>query len=153
MQPSSSLNILFIINPTSGGRKKIKWEPIIRNYFKQLSYQIDFFIMKGKGDSSSIRHWIKKLSPQKVVAVGGDGTVSMVAEQLIGTSIPLGILRGGSANGMATELQIPVNSSRAIETILNGEEQKCDVLKINDKEICIHLSDIGLNATAGKILS
>ncbi|MDE3182320.1 MAG: diacylglycerol kinase family lipid kinase [Bacteroidota bacterium] len=146
MEPSFTLNILFIINPASGGKKKIKWEPIIRNYFKQLSYQIDFFILRGNGDASSVGHWIKKLAPQKVVAVGGDGTISMVAEQLMGTSIPMGILRGGSANGMATELDIPQNPTKALETILKGDIIKCDVVKINDKEICIHLSDLGMNA-------
>jgi len=146
MEPSPNLNILFIINPASGGKKKFNWEPVIRNYFKQLSYQVDFFIMKGKGDASSIRHWIKKLSPQKVVAVGGDGTVSLVAEQLIGTSIPMGILRGGSANGMATELNIPQDSSAALDLIIHGTEQQCDMIKINDSEYSIHLSDLGMNA-------
>jgi YegS/Rv2252/BmrU family lipid kinase len=146
MEPPFTLNILFIINPASGGRKKIKWEPVIRNYFKQLSYQIDFFILRGNGDASSIGHWIKKLAPQKVVAVGGDGTVSLVAEQLIGTSIPLGILRAGSANGMATELKIPQNPAKALQIILEGDVIKCDVIKLNDKEICIHLSDLGMNA-------
>lgn len=146
MEPSSDLNILFIINPASGGKKKFHWEPVIRNYFAQLSYQIDFFILTGKGDASSIRHWIKKLSPQKVVAVGGDGTISLVAEQLMGTSISMGILRGGSANGMATELDIPLDSSAALDTIIHGKEQKCDLVRLNKTEICIHLSDIGLNA-------
>jgi len=146
MEPSSDLNILFIINPASGGKKKIHWEPLIRNYFKQLSYHIDFFLLKGEGDAVSIRGWITKLAPQKVVAVGGDGTISLVAEQLMGTSIPMGILRGGTANGMATELEIPQDSSAALDTIINGKEQKCDLVKLNDSEFSIHLSDLGLNA-------
>lgn len=146
MEASSGLNILFIINPASGGKKKIHWEPLIRNYFKQLPYHIDFFLMRGEGDAVSIRHWIAKLAPEKVVAVGGDGTISLVAEQLIGTSVPLGILRGGTANGMAAELQIPQDSSGALNTIINGREQKCDLVKLNDSEFSIHLSDLGLNA-------
>ena len=85
METPSNLNILFIINPASGGKNKIHWEPVIRNFFEQLSYQVDFFILQGEGDAVSIRHWVKKLSPGKVVAVGGDGTISLVAEQLIGT--------------------------------------------------------------------
>ncbi len=146
MEATSNLNILFIINPGSGGKKKIHWEPLIRNYFKQLPYQIDFFILTGKGDVASIRHWIKTLSPGKVVAVGGDGTVSLVAEQLMGTEISLGILRGGTANGMAAELEIPLDTSVALDTIIDGKEKKCDAIRLNDSEICIHLSDLGLNA-------
>ncbi|MGN6602152.1 MAG: diacylglycerol/lipid kinase family protein [Ginsengibacter sp.] len=146
MEETSGLNILFIINPASGGKKKINWEPLIRNYFKQLSYRIDFYILRGEGDAASIKHWIKKLKPGKVIAVGGDGTISLVAEQLMGTGIPMGILRGGSANGMATELQIRVDSNAALQTIISGSTIYCDLIRLNQKEICIHLSDIGLNA-------
>lgn len=146
MEPSSELDILFVVNPVSGGRKKIDWEPLIRNYFKSLPLRIEFFVLKGKDDASSIQYWIKKLSPKKVVAVGGDGTISLVAKQLLGSSICMGILRGGSANGMATELNIPVDPDLAMNVIANGKVQICDIIKINDDDICIHLSDVGLNA-------
>ncbi len=146
MEPSSELDILFVLNPVSGGRKKIDWEPLIRNYFKSLPLRIEFFVLKGKDDASSIQYWIKKLSPKKVVAVGGDGTISLVAKQLLGSSICMGILRGGSANGMATELNIPVDPDLAMNVIANGKVQICDIIKINDDDICIHLSDVGLNA-------
>ena len=146
MEPSTNLNILFILNPASGGKKKINWEPIIRDYFKPLAHTIEFFILSGKEDALSIQYWIKKLSPQRVVAVGGDGTISLVAQQLSGSSIPMGILRGGSANGMATELKIPEDPVAAIEAILNGKVQKCDLIKIDESDTCIHLSDLGLNA-------
>ena len=146
MRPSSNLNILFILNPASGGKKRIHWEPIIRKFFKQLSYQIHFYILSGEEDGSAINYWIEKMTPQKIVAVGGDGTVSLVAKQLLCSPIPLAILPGGSANGMATELKIPKDTSSALEIILNGKEKKCDVLQINENNICIHLSDLGLNA-------
>ena len=122
------------------------WETFILDYFKSLSFTIQFFILRGKDDAASILQTIEKATPKKIVAVGGDGTVSLVAKQLLGSSIPLGILPAGSANGMATNLKIPNDPSLAIDTILNGRVQKCDVIKINDKDISIHLSDVGLNA-------
>lgn len=146
MEQSSTLDILFILNPVSGGRKKIDWEPLIRNYLKPLPLRFEFYLLTGKDDASSIQYWIKEMSPQKVVAVGGDGTISLVARQLMGSSIPMGILRGGSANGMATELKIPVDPDLAMDVIVNGKSQVCDIIKINDDDICIHLSDLGLNA-------
>jgi diacylglycerol kinase (ATP) len=138
--------ILFILNPVSGGKKKINWQPVICEYFKPLAHKIEFFILTGKDDSASIRHWIERLSPEKVVAVGGDGTISLVAKQLLNTDISLGILRGGSANGMATELKIPTDPKTALDTIINGKIQKSDVIRINENDISLHLSDLGLNA-------
>ena len=146
MDANSGLNILFIINPGSGGKKKIQWESVIRDYFKQLSLQIEFVMLKGKNDEELVRSRIKEMKPQKVVAVGGDGTISMVASLLIGTSIPLGMLRGGSANGMATELEIPTDSSAALNIIINGKGRPCDLIQFDKNRFCIHLSDLGLNA-------
>ena len=77
---------------------------LIREYFKHLANNIDFFILTGKNDDISIKYWIEKIKPDRVVAVGGDGTVSLVAKQIVGSGIALGIFPAGSANGMAREL-------------------------------------------------
>lgn len=138
-------NIFFVINPISGGKTKTDWEASIRLYFKPLKEKIDFFILSGKNDQESIRNWIEKIKPEKVVAVGGDGTVSMVASEVLGKDIALGILPAGSANGMARELDIPLTPNEALKTVISGHIRNTDVIKVNDK-ICLHLSDIGLNA-------
>ncbi len=146
MEQPLHLKILFVMNPVSGGKKKINWEPLIRNHFKNLHHLIEFFVLSGDGDVSSLQYWFQKFKPDRVVAIGGDGTVSMVAKQLLGTPIALGILPAGSANGMAKELGIPGDHEKAIDAIINGNIHCCDVIKINDGEICFHLGDLGLNA-------
>ena len=146
MPPSSSFNILFIVNPVSGGKKRIDWEPVIRDYFKPLPHHIEFYILTGKEDTSSIQKNIKTFGAQRVVAVGGDGTVSLVGKLLSGSGIPMGILRGGSANGMATELNIPAAPKEALDIIVSGNIKNCDAIRINENDFCFHLSDVGLNA-------
>lgn len=143
---NSNLKILFVINPISGTKAKIAWEPAIRNYFTNLSHSIEFFLLDGKDDATSLKYWIEKLQPDRIIAVGGDGTVSLVAEQLLQTDIAMGILPAGSSNGMAKELNIPVKVDGALDIILNGDIKSCDVIRINDKEISLHLSDLGVNA-------
>jgi diacylglycerol kinase (ATP) len=138
-------SIFFIINPISGGRTKSDWESAIREYYKPLSQNPEFFFLTGTDDTASIRHWIEKIKPQKIVAVGGDGTVSLVAREVIGKNIALGILPAGSANGMARELGIPLTANEALEIIEKGTIKNADVIDVNN-HICLHLSDIGLNA-------
>lgn len=41
-----------------------------------------------------------------VLAAGGDGTINEVAEGLVGTEVPLGILPAGTANVLATEMKL-----------------------------------------------
>ena len=146
MTADPNLKILFVINPVSGAKTKIAWEPVIRDYFVNHQHSFDFFLLTGKDDATSLQYWIQKLKPQRVIAVGGDGTVTFVAEQLLGTNIPMGILPAGSANGMAKELNIPTEADAALDIVLNGEIKRCDVIKINDDKTCLHLSDLGFNA-------
>lgn len=138
--------LLFIVNPVSGGKEKHDWEAAIRSYFRDKPHQTEFYILTGKDDLISIQHHIERLQPSKVIAVGGDGTVKMVAGLLKETEMALGILPAGSANGMAKELGIPQQMENALDVIVNGEGKKIDVLRINEEQICIHLSDVGLNA-------
>ena len=89
---------------------------------------------------------MQTIQPDKVVAVGGDGTVKMVAELIRNTKTVLGLLPAGSANGMAKELGVPLKKEEALDIVLHGEKKVIDVIQINEDEICIHLSDLGLNA-------
>jgi YegS/Rv2252/BmrU family lipid kinase len=146
MQQSGQLKFLFVINPISGGKSKPNWEVAIREYFHDLEHSIEFFMLGSGNDGESLKHWINRFKPDRVVAVGGDGTVQMAAKQLLGSGIPLGILPAGSANGMAKELEISNAPNEALNVILNGITRSIDVIRINDDEICLHLSDIGLNA-------
>jgi diacylglycerol kinase family enzyme len=46
---------------------------------------------------------------------------------------------------MARELGIPLMPNEALEIVANGTVRNADVIEVN-KHICMHLSDIGLNA-------
>ncbi|HEX6334947.1 MAG TPA: diacylglycerol kinase family protein, partial [Flavisolibacter sp.] len=140
------MKYLFIVNPVSGGRHKHDWEAAIRDYFMDRPDAIEFYVMCGKGDQISIRQYIERINPDRVVAVGGDGTVKMLADIVKETPIALGIVPAGSANGMAKELGIPADVNRALDVLVDGSVKKIDLLRLNEEEICMHLSDIGLNA-------
>ncbi len=146
MQKEEIQKLLFIINPVSGGKEKQDWEISIREYFKALPHSIEFYLLNGKDDSASIQHYIEQIKPDKVVAVGGDGTIKLVAEILRGKEIAIGILPAGSANGMAKEFNLPLTKNEALDVVLNGQKKSTDVIRLNDDEICLHLSDLGLNA-------
>jgi YegS/Rv2252/BmrU family lipid kinase len=145
MNQESSLNILFVINPVSGGKTNVDYQAAIQQYFKPLPHKIHLFVLSGKNDTDAITQQINKIKPDRVVAVGGDGTVTLVAKQILGTALPMGILPAGSANGMAKELNISTNINDALDIVVNGTIKCSDVIEVNN-QICLHLSDIGLNA-------
>ena len=146
MQQPGQMKILFALNPVSGGKSSLNWEEAIHEYFKDLPHTIEIFMLGEDHAAESLKEHIIQMKPDRVVAVGGDGTVQMAAKQLLHSGIPLGILPAGSANGMAKELDIPNTPAGALDIVVNGRVKFADVIRINNKDICLHLSDIGLNA-------
>jgi len=141
---STRPNLLFIVNPGSGNNAT-DWRKEIETYFKDKPATIELLDLPDTCELKTIRDLITERKPTKVIAVGGDGTVKLIAECLVNTLIPLGILPGGSANGMAKELNISDDPQTALETIMEGTTRRIHLIKINE-ELSIHLSDIGFNA-------
>ena len=146
MSTPDPLKFLFVINPVSGGTVKDNRESAIRTYFGNVSHSAEMFLLDGKNDAASLDYWIERIKPNRIVAVGGDGTVNLVAKKIMGTTMTMGIIPAGSANGLATELGLPINTDAALEILLNGQVREMDVVRINDQHISLHLADVGLNA-------
>lgn len=146
--PSSNLKLFFVINPGSGNNTT-DWPTIITDYFAPLDHTIELYVLPPNCQVQTINQAVKKFGPQQIVAVGGDGTIKLVAECLLQQNMTLGILPAGSANGLAKELGISNDPIEALDTLVEGHTKKIHATRVND-HLCIHLSDIGLNAYAMK---
>ncbi|WP_293310449.1 diacylglycerol/lipid kinase family protein [Pedobacter sp. UBA5917] len=138
------MKLLFIINPGSGSHD-INLKEVISGHFDAKNTEVDLFELPKDCSLDKIKAKITSSKADRVVAVGGDGTLKLVAECLLDTETPIGIIPAGSANGMAKELGVPTDIEQALELLEEGRLQKIHVVKLND-EICIHLSDLGFNA-------
>lgn len=139
-----ALKILFVINSGSGN-DKIDWPKEIEAYYESLNHSIELFYLDDDFEIDHLKKKISQLKPDTVVAVGGDGTVCLVAECLLHKKISLGILPAGSANGLAKELGISEVPEQALRNISDGIVKQIHVVMVNDR-LSIHLSDIGFNA-------
>lgn len=144
MSENDCKKLLFIINPGSGNND-IDWPQEIKQYFFNTNYIIELFDLPADCNLQKIKDKIANFLPSQVIAVGGDGTVKLVAECLVQKDIPLGILPAGSANGLAKELGISSVPAEALDVLIKGSLKKVHAIRINN-ELCLHLSDIGFNA-------
>ncbi|TCD12728.1 YegS/Rv2252/BmrU family lipid kinase [Pedobacter frigidisoli] len=138
------MKLLFIINPGSGSHD-INLKEVISTHFESKEIEIELYELPDDCSLDKIKAEISKSKADRVVAVGGDGTLKLVAECLLNTETPIGIIPAGSANGMAKELGIPTDIELALDLLEAGKLQKIHVVKLNN-EVCIHLSDLGFNA-------
>lgn len=138
------MKLLFIINPGSGSHD-INLKEVISTYFTGKEIEVDLFELPDDCSLDKIKTKINQSKADRVIAVGGDGTLKLVAECMLKTDTPIGIIPAGSANGMAKELGIPTEIEEALKVVETGKLQKIHVVQLND-EICIHLSDLGFNA-------
>lgn len=145
MEKEKTRHLLFVINPISGDIGKEELEEDIISLCGD--HKLRFFIYKTTGQDD--REAIKKLqlihNYDAIFAVGGDGTVNLVASVLIGTDVPLGIIPLGSGNGLSKDLNIPQDTEEALTLINNYSVRRIDALELNGHH-SIHLSDLGFNA-------
>ena len=97
------------------------------------------------GHASELAKNAKNKDYSAIVAVGGDGTLNEVASELVYSDIPLGIIPGGSGNGLSTHLGIGRNMKRAIEVLKAFNVKTMDTAKVNDT-FYINMAGLGLDA-------
>jgi diacylglycerol kinase (ATP) len=141
---SKAQKLLFVVNPGSG-KGEIDYTREIELFFKEKAEKIEVYELSKNCAIDDLKTVIKKAKVDCVIAVGGDGTLKLVAECLLNENTPIGIIPAGSANGMAKELGIPMDLKEALNLTINGKLRKIHAIMIN-QELCIHLSDIGFNA-------
>jgi len=85
----------------------------------------------------------------KIIASGGDGTLSTAAAALVGKDIPLGIISRGTANAFAAALELPDTIEAACQTILGGATRVVDAARCNNLPMVL-LAGIGFEAETVK---
>lgn len=138
-------SLRFVLNPISGDIDKQDLESTITDFCATRGRQASFFHTTGKQDLARLRAHLAAHAPDAVFAAGGDGTVNLVSEALLGGQIPLGILPLGSGNGLSKDLGIPQNLEDALNLICQHELRAIDTLRVGG-HFSVHLADLGFNA-------
>jgi diacylglycerol kinase family enzyme len=138
-------HILLVVNPISGDVDKSKIVRLTKEFGDLNNTKIIVFETSPYGDIERLRFFQKEYLPEKIIVAGGDGTIKMVAEAMEHLNVVLGILPAGSANGLATDLNLPNSIEENLPIVFGEHFMEIDMISINGKK-SLHLSDLGLNA-------
>ncbi len=115
----------YIVNPAAGGAKIDKIQDKLKGRLRELGIMGDFVKTTGPEDVAKLTRMGVEKGYKTIVAVGGDGTINEVMNQLIGNErVVLGIIPTGTTNDLADALGIGgwysaagILASRKIENI------------------------------------
>jgi diacylglycerol kinase (ATP) len=136
--------VLFIINKFAGGgyRSDLEGRIIDTCALHNIEPIIEF--TQGRHHATTLAAGAANLGVQRVVAVGGDGTLNEVAQGLLTNGIPMGIIPRGSGNGLARHLCIPLATQPALDALINGKALAMDTFTLNGK-LSLNVSGIGFD--------
>ena len=112
---------VLIYNPTAGQKDRRAAMHALIDRMRGEGIELANAPTHGPGHATRIVEEFLKEEPSVVAVCGGDGTISEAAAALLGTSVPLVILPGGTSNVLAVELGVPFDLDRAIRLIAEGE--------------------------------
>ncbi|RNA63798.1 YegS/Rv2252/BmrU family lipid kinase [Chryseobacterium nematophagum] len=135
--------IAFIINPFSA---KKNYEPFLAELKNKVDNPLYYISESIEGTNDFIRNHFDNIDI--FVAIGGDGTISTVARNLINTDKVLAIFPAGSGNGFSTETQFNRNLDELIEKIKTKKSRKIDTFTVNG-QLSINVSGTGFD---GKVV-
>jgi len=145
MTQQKNEKIFLIINKYAGHKEGDKAVDLVVPFLKKNGCTVEYSYTNHPGHATELASKASSDGFDLVVAVGGDGTVNEVAQGLVGTSIPMGIVPMGSGNGLARELGISMNMRKSARTLIDGANFHLDVYKLNDQRF-LCTSGIGFDA-------
>jgi diacylglycerol kinase (ATP) len=148
----SKSNILFIINPISGGKQKRNIPSLIDTHLDKTKFNANFSFSEYPGHAAEIASEATNKNFDIVVAVGGDGTINEIAAMVMQQNKILGILPFGSGNGLARYLKIPMNTTRAIQVINSLNIMKMDTATFNGTPY-FNMAGMGFDAHISSIFA
>ena len=138
-------NILFIINPISGGKNKANFIKLAQANLNPDLFNAEYVFSQAVGHAHQLAAQAVKQDVDLVVAVGGDGTINEVASAVEGSGKIMGIVPCGSGNGLARALKIHLNQREAILALNRLHTEKIDTGMFNNRSF-YNMAGIGFDA-------
>ncbi|MFC3161437.1 diacylglycerol/lipid kinase family protein [Chryseobacterium arachidis] len=135
--------VAFIINPFSA---KKNYQPFLSELKTKVENPLYYISESIPGTDEFIQKHFNEVDI--FVAIGGDGTISTVAKNLINTDKILAIFPAGSGNGFSNETQFSKNLDELLNKIKAKNSRKIDTFTVNNK-LSINVSGTGFD---GKVV-
>ena len=137
--------VFIVLNPKSGSFGPEIRELLCKHFGEDEESCRIHLLDQGHDVQALVREAIER-GARLVVGAGGDGTLAAVADGLIGSDVPMGIIPLGTANVLARELNLPLDPDGACEVMSGPHEvSSLDVMKVGTRPFFTQVG-IGLDS-------
>ena len=140
------MRVICLMNRKSGAMGTADPEAVrnaVGAAFEEQGHRIEFVeSAPGRLDNAMDRAILK--SPDVLLVAGGDGSVSLGASKLAGTSTALGVLPAGTMNLYARTLKLPIETVEAARRLAAGNIGRADTGQLNGRTF-IHQAGVGIH--------
>ena len=139
------MRIRFIINPSSGREKSRETMISVSKFLLEDGHEISARYTNKKDDAISYANEAVKDGVDRIVVIGGDGTVNEVVAGIVGqeSKIPLTIIPCGTTNDFAKYMGLCKFNYEVFESIVGDEFKDIDVGLCNGRYF-INVGAVGI---------
>lgn len=142
--------ILLIVNPVAGKLRSRSTLIEIVEVFNAADLDVNVRVSLYRGHAREIARAARRDQYEKVVCVGGDGTLNEVITGLVesGEGVPLGYIPLGSTNDFANSLKLSRDVTQAARAVLEGAPRALDVGDFCGDRFFAYIASFGLFTAA-----
>jgi YegS/Rv2252/BmrU family lipid kinase len=132
---NTNKKVFVVYNPKAGKEEQAdEIRAALARHFTPPEWTSEIYQTTGKEDLAAICREACQRDVSLVVAAGGDGTVVGVANGLINSKIPLGLVPLGTGNDLARVLKVPLELDKALDLLVSDHDViTMDALKVKDR--------------------
>ena len=148
------MRIAIIINPASGAyksRANVRGSRLdrARGCVEACGTAAEICVTTKRAHASELSAEFLAAGFDRIIVWGGDGTINEAARPLIGSNAALGIIPGGSGDGLARSLGLARDPDAAIRFALTGSPRAIDVGWLGDRHF-INVAGVGFDAEVAR---
>ncbi len=141
------MNTYVVLNPVAGNADAESINEALARAFGESGDRYQLYRTTGDENLPELVRSALSRGFARVIAAGGDGTVSGVANGVATSGVPIGIIPVGTGNALARELQIPLDLQEAVQ-LITGEHavRTLDAMEVTDGSL--YVLNIGIGITS-----
>lgn len=137
--------LLFIANPISGNQAPVDLAGLISSTLDKKRFDWELYYTTGRGDATRRAKQAVDEGADAVIAVGGDGTINEIAQAMVHSGVPMGIIPNGSGNGLAFHMGMSGHIPEALAQLNLAKETPIDTGLFNDR-LFLNVAGLGFDA-------